>query len=112
MNPFSHLQGNPNELVLAEPKNVQIRMCGGAALPDNDASWSRESSLRSDLLILEQIEAIEDRVASASMQSKVSLRSLHNPENISDKAQEMADRFGLILVNRKLNLNQIELVAQ
>ena len=47
-------------------------MNGGAALPDDESCWSRESSLRGDLLILEQIEAIEDRVASASMQSKAS----------------------------------------
>lgn len=66
-------QGNPNDLLLSEPKNIKIRLYGGAALPDDDANWSRESSLRSDLLILEQIEAIEDRVASASMQSKVNL---------------------------------------
>jgi hypothetical protein len=42
-------------------------MVCGAALPDAEGSWSRETSLRGDILLLEQIEALEDRVASASM---------------------------------------------
>ena len=45
-------------------------MVSGAALPDAEGSWSRETSLRGDILLLEQIEALEDRVASTSMQVK------------------------------------------
>jgi len=48
----------------------EVELPGGAALPDTDDSWSRETSLRGDILLLEQIEALEDRVASASMQVK------------------------------------------
>ena len=47
-----------------------VELIGGAALPDEEGSWSAETSLRGDILLLEQIEALEDRVASASMQVK------------------------------------------
>ena len=60
--------------MLKEPKNAQFHLPGGAAIPDDENAWSRETSLRGDLLILEQIEALEDRVASASMQTKVCKR--------------------------------------
>lgn len=39
-------------------------------MPDVEGAWSRETSLRTDINVLEQIEALEDRVASASMQVK------------------------------------------
>lgn len=62
--------------MLKEPKNAQFRLPGGAAIPDDENAWSRETSLRGDLLILEQIEALEDRVASASMQTKVGVTGI------------------------------------
>lgn len=62
-------QGNPKDLLLASPKAV-VPTPGGAPLPDPDDSWSRETSLRGDLLLLEQIESLEDRIAAASMQVK------------------------------------------
>jgi len=40
----------------------------GAAIPDPTGSWSKEVALRVDKYILEQVEALEDKVASASMQ--------------------------------------------
>lgn len=64
-------QGNPKDLLLKELKNGdEVETPGGAALPDPEGSWSRDTSLRMDLLLLEQIEGLEDRVASASMQVK------------------------------------------
>ena len=60
------------DLLLKEVKSIGVRMPGGAPIPDEDDAWSRETALRGDLLVLEQIEALEDRVASASMQVKVS----------------------------------------
>jgi hypothetical protein len=58
-------------LLLKELRNAdEVKLVGGAALPDAEGSWSRETSLRGDILLLEQIEALEDRVASASMQVK------------------------------------------
>ncbi|XP_046439132.1 bromodomain adjacent to zinc finger domain protein 2B-like isoform X2 [Daphnia pulex] len=67
----SCLKGNPEHLLLKELRNAdEVKLVGGAALPDAEGSWSRETSLRGDILLLEQIEALEDRVASASMQVK------------------------------------------
>ena len=43
----------------------------GAAIPDPTGSWSKEVALRVDKYILEQVEALEDKVASASMQVPV-----------------------------------------
>ncbi|XP_046639632.1 bromodomain adjacent to zinc finger domain protein 2B-like isoform X1 [Daphnia pulicaria] len=66
-----HGHGNPKDLLLKELRNAdEVKLVGGAALPDAEGSWSRETSLRGDILLLEQIEALEDRVASASMQVK------------------------------------------
>ncbi|XP_057373680.1 bromodomain adjacent to zinc finger domain protein 2B-like [Daphnia carinata] len=66
-----HGHGNPKDLLLKELRNAdEVKLIGGAALPDAEGSWSRETSLRGDILLLEQIEALEDRVASASMQIK------------------------------------------
>lgn len=50
-----------------------MELPGGAALPDTDDSCYKETSLRGDVHLLEQIEAleaVENRVASASMQMK------------------------------------------
>lgn len=43
---------------------------GGAPEDDDFQSWSYETALRVDLAIVEQVEALEERVASASMQVK------------------------------------------
>ena len=56
--------------MLNDVKNFDLKLPAGAAVPDDDNAWSRETALRGDLLVLEQIEALEDRVASASMQVK------------------------------------------
>lgn len=44
----------------------------GAPVADVPMQWSDDVALRVDLAILEQVEAMEDRVANASMQVKVS----------------------------------------
>ena len=44
----------------------------GAPVRDPRGSWSREVALRVEKHILEQIEGLEDKVASASMQIPVS----------------------------------------
>lgn len=43
----------------------------GAPAADVPVQWSDDVALRVDLAILEQVEAMEDRVANASMQVKV-----------------------------------------
>ena len=43
----------------------------GAPVADVPMRWSDDVALRVDLAILEQVEAMEDRVANASMQVKV-----------------------------------------
>merc|ERR1712083_307879 len=40
----------------------------GVTAPDAPGSWSQEVALRSEKYLLEQVEALEDKVASASMQ--------------------------------------------
>ena len=41
---------------------------GGAPPPDKPKKWNREVALRVDKYILEQVEALEDKIANASMQ--------------------------------------------
>ena len=43
----------------------------GVAAADDPNSWNKEVALRADKYILEQVEALEDKVASASMQVPV-----------------------------------------
>lgn len=41
--------------------------------PDGPDDWNYSVALRVDMAVLEQVEAMEDKVANASMQIKVSL---------------------------------------
>eukprot|EP00091_Calanus_sinicus_P024486 TRINITY_DN8800_c0_g1_i1.p1 TRINITY_DN8800_c0_g1~~TRINITY_DN8800_c0_g1_i1.p1 ORF type:complete len:147 (-),score=23.73 TRINITY_DN8800_c0_g1_i1:31-471(-) len=52
------------------PKDVEKReeVVPGVSVADPPGSWSKEVALRVDKYILEQVEALEDKVASASMQ--------------------------------------------
>jgi hypothetical protein len=45
---------------------------GGAPLKDTYSDWLPDVALRVDVMMLEQVEALEDKVANASMQVKVS----------------------------------------
>jgi hypothetical protein len=45
---------------------------GGAPLKDTHSDWLPDVALRVDVMMLEQVEALEDKVANASMQVKVS----------------------------------------
>jgi len=56
---------------LDEVDDIQILDCGVPA-PDVSGQWSWEVALRVDKYILEQVEALEDKVCSASMQIPVS----------------------------------------
>ena len=58
--------GTPPHGVLIE------QVVPGAPKADPKGSWSRETALRVEKFILEQIESLEDKVASASMQVPVS----------------------------------------
>lgn len=52
--------------------NEDIEMLpGDIPAPDKPGSWSKEVALRVDKYILEQVEALEDKVAAASMQVPV-----------------------------------------
>ena len=54
-----------------EEKNKVEEVVAGAPQPDPRGSWSREVALRVDKYILDQVEALEDKVAAASMQVPV-----------------------------------------
>ena len=55
------------------PKDVEKaeEVVPGVSVADPPGSWSKEVALRVDKYILEQVEALEDKVASASMQVPV-----------------------------------------
>lgn len=55
----------------APPTNIE-EVVPGAPRADIKGTWSRETALRVEKFILEQIESLEDKVASASMQVPVS----------------------------------------
>lgn len=44
----------------------------GVPQPDTPDDWNHDVALRVDMSVLEQVEAMEDKVANASMQVKVS----------------------------------------
>ena len=64
----------PEGIELAVPEDYDFNMVqeGDSPCPDTPGSWSHEVALRTDKYILEQIEALEDKVAAASMQVPVS----------------------------------------
>ena len=55
------------------PKDIEKpeEVVPGVSVADKPGSWSKEVALRVDKYILEQVEALEDKVASASMQVPV-----------------------------------------
>ncbi len=55
---------------LDDTDDIEI-LPNGIPAPDVPGKWSREVALRVDKYILEQVEALEDKVASASMQVPV-----------------------------------------
>ncbi len=69
--PKSKVLGEPLGLEqLDEVDDIKILPCGAPA-PDVPGNWSWEVALRCDKYILEQVEALEDKVAAASMQVPV-----------------------------------------
>ncbi|XP_044265111.1 bromodomain adjacent to zinc finger domain protein 2B-like isoform X8 [Tribolium madens] len=62
-------QKDLTELAMEGIENVKFTD-GGAPYPDEPGSWSQSIAHRVDLFLLEQVEALEDKVASASMQIK------------------------------------------
>lgn len=58
-------------LIELHSSEADIPMELGAPAADVPVQWSDDVALRVDLAILEQVEAMEDRVANASMQVKV-----------------------------------------
>ena len=50
---------------------------GGAPLKDTYSDWFPDVALRVDVMMLEQVEGLEDKVANASMQVKVSICQLY-----------------------------------
>ena len=51
---------------------ISVQYEHGAPRPDTPGSWSRTIAMRLDKGILEQVETLEEKVVSASMQVKVS----------------------------------------
>ncbi|RZC05013.1 bromodomain adjacent to zinc finger domain protein 2B, partial [Asbolus verrucosus] len=62
-------QKDLTELIVEGMEELSF-MEGGAPHPDEPGAWSQAIAHRVDLFLLEQVEALEDKVASASMQVK------------------------------------------
>jgi len=58
------------DLSITDDDKVVSSLPGGAPLRDESDTWNEKVALRVDMLMLEQVEALEDRVANASMQVK------------------------------------------
>ena len=61
------------ELIVPEDYEYDTVTNGDSPCPDKIGSWSHEVALRTDKYVLEQLEALEDKVAAASMQIPVSI---------------------------------------
>ena len=60
------------DLTIPEDYNYDMIPDGDSPCPDILGSWSHDVALRTDKYVLEQLEALEDKVAAASMQVPVS----------------------------------------
>ena len=60
------------ELTIPDDYNYDMIPEGDSPCPDVLGSWSHDVALRTDKYVLEQLEALEDKVAAASMQIPVS----------------------------------------
>lgn len=60
------------DLAITDMDHKISALPGGAPLKDTYSDWLPDVTLRVDVMILEQVEALEDKVANASMQVKVS----------------------------------------
>jgi hypothetical protein len=61
------------DLAITDMDHKISALPGGAPLKDTHSDWLPDVALRVDVMILEQVEALEDKVANASMQVKVSV---------------------------------------
>jgi hypothetical protein len=60
------------DLAITDMDHKISALPGGAPLRDTYSDWFPDVALRVDVMMLEQVEALEDKVANASMQVKVS----------------------------------------
>jgi len=65
---INFLEEEPEEDVEGVAKAPRNEVMPGLPAPDAPNSWSQDVALRSEKYLLEQVEALEDKVASASMQ--------------------------------------------
>lgn len=68
------------DLAITDMDHKVAALPGGAPLRDEPNQWFPRVALRVDLQMLEQVEVLEDKVANASMQVKVSnvpVRRIH-----------------------------------
>lgn len=70
------------ELAITDEDHKVSALPGGAPLRDLPDAWSVKVALRVDMLMLEQVEALEDRVANASMQIKVLINHIPRRHSI------------------------------
>ncbi|CAH1966841.1 unnamed protein product [Acanthoscelides obtectus] len=54
----------------SQGEEVAVRRVHGAPAPDEPGAWSQTVAQRVDMFLMEQVEALEDKVANASMQVK------------------------------------------
>ena len=60
------------DLAITDMDHKISALPGGAPLRDSPSESFNDVALRCDVMLLEQVEALEDKVANASMQVKVS----------------------------------------
>ncbi|XP_025834875.1 uncharacterized protein LOC108740196 isoform X2 [Agrilus planipennis] len=66
-----HIEEGQNDMTTLAPRDYYVEMVeGGAPYPDEPGSWNAAVANRIDLAVFEQLEALEDKVANASMQVK------------------------------------------
>nr|CAI5824472.1 unnamed protein product [Callosobruchus analis] len=54
----------------SQGEEIAVRRVHGAPAPDEPGAWNRTVAHRVDMFLMEQVEALEDKVANASMQVK------------------------------------------
>jgi len=86
------------DLAITDMDHKISALPGGAPLKDTYSDWFPDVALRVDVMMLEQVEALEDKVANASMQVKVSICQLYIAR-IHRSAHKLVTGFPLFICN-------------
>jgi len=94
------------DLAITDMDHKISALPGGAPLKDTYCDWFPDVALRVDVMMLEQVEALEDKVANASMQVKVSICQLYIAR-IHRSAQKPMIGFQLFVCNYEVGFSCI-----